>query len=64
MTTTKGSDFFAPMRFEAEVLDCEVEGTLPAALQGSFYGEKFNFLTRASKDRIGDTLGGLMGVHR
>ena len=37
MTTTKGSDFFAPMRFEAEVLDCEVEGTLPVALQGSFY---------------------------
>ena len=35
--TTKGSDFFAPMRFEAEVLDCEVEGTLPVALQGSFY---------------------------
>ena len=35
--TTKGSDFFAPMRFEAEVLDCEVEGRLPDALQGSFY---------------------------
>jgi carotenoid cleavage dioxygenase-like enzyme len=36
-TTTKGSDFFAPMRFEAEVLDCEVEGTLPPALEGTFY---------------------------
>lgn len=32
-----GNDFFAPMRFEAEVLDCEVEGELPDALQGSFY---------------------------
>jgi carotenoid cleavage dioxygenase-like enzyme len=32
-----GNDFFSPMRFEAEVLDCDVEGTLPAALQGTFY---------------------------
>lgn len=36
-TSPRGSDFFAPMRFEAEVLDCEVEGRLPSALQGSFY---------------------------
>ncbi len=36
-SSTRGSDFFAPMRFEAEVLDCEVEGTLPAALQGTFF---------------------------
>ena len=33
----RGSDFFAPMRFEAEVLDCEVEGRLPDALQGTFF---------------------------
>ena len=37
MTSSKGSEFFAPMRFEAEVLDCVVEGTLPEALQGTFY---------------------------
>ncbi len=36
-SNSRGSDFFAPMRFEAEVLDCEVEGTLPEALQGTFY---------------------------
>jgi len=36
-SSSRGSDFFAPMRFEAEVLDCEVEGALPDALQGSFY---------------------------
>lgn len=35
--SSRGSDFFAPMRFEAEVLDCEVEGKLPDALQGSFF---------------------------
>lgn len=36
-SSSSDSDFFAPMRFEAEVLDCEVEGSLPAALQGTFY---------------------------
>ena len=36
-SSSSDSDFFAPMRFEAEVLDCEVEGSLPAALQGAFY---------------------------
>ncbi len=34
---SRGNDFFTPMRFEAEVLDCEVEGSLPAALQGTFF---------------------------
>ncbi len=35
--SSRGADFFDPMRFEAEVLDCEVEGRLPAALEGTFY---------------------------
>jgi len=35
--SSRGNDFFTPMRFEAEVLDCEVQGTLPAALQGTFF---------------------------
>ncbi len=29
--------FFAPMRFEAQVDDCIVEGELPAGLRGTFY---------------------------
>jgi carotenoid cleavage dioxygenase len=29
--------FFAPMRFEADIHDCEVEGRIPAQLDGSFY---------------------------
>ena len=29
--------FFAPMRFEADIHDCEVEGRIPADLDGSFY---------------------------
>lgn len=29
--------FFAPMRFEADVFDCEVEGRIPADLDGAFY---------------------------
>ena len=29
--------FFAPLRFEAEVHDCEVEGEIPAAMRGTFY---------------------------
>jgi len=28
--------FFSPQRYDAELLDCEVEGTLPADLQGTF----------------------------
>src|SRR5690606_23436783 len=28
--------FSAPMRFEAEILDCEVEGTIPAEMDGIF----------------------------
>ena len=31
------SGFFAPLRFEADLHDCEVEGEIPAGLQGSFY---------------------------
>ena len=34
---SRSNDFFTPMRFEAEVLDCEVEGSLPASLQGTFF---------------------------
>ena len=30
-------DFFAPARFDAEVYDCEVTGTIPADLNGAFY---------------------------
>jgi len=33
--TAKG--FFAPLRFEATLIDCEVEGDIPAGLNGSFY---------------------------
>ena len=33
--TAKG--FFAPLRFEATLIDCEVEGEIPAGLNGSFY---------------------------
>lgn len=29
--------FFAPMRFEAEVFDCEVRGQIPGELNGAFY---------------------------
>jgi carotenoid cleavage dioxygenase len=29
--------FFAPARFEADVFDCEVEGRIPADLDGAFY---------------------------
>jgi carotenoid cleavage dioxygenase-like enzyme len=29
--------FFAPMRFEAQVDDCIVEGELPPGLRGTFY---------------------------
>lgn len=29
--------FNSPMRFEGEVYDCEVEGTIPADLEGTFY---------------------------
>jgi len=29
--------FFAPLRFEAEIHDCEVEGQVPIDLDGSFY---------------------------
>jgi carotenoid cleavage dioxygenase-like enzyme len=29
--------FFAPTRFEADVVDCEVEGSIPNALDGTFY---------------------------
>jgi carotenoid cleavage dioxygenase-like enzyme len=31
------SGFFAPMRFEADVHDCEVEGIIPDAIRGTFY---------------------------
>jgi carotenoid cleavage dioxygenase len=31
------SGFFAPLRFEADIHDCEVAGTIPADLDGSFY---------------------------
>ena len=29
--------FYAPMRFEADIHDCEVEGEIPAAIDGTFY---------------------------
>jgi carotenoid cleavage dioxygenase len=29
--------FFAPLRFEADLHDCEVEGEIPGGLRGSFY---------------------------
>jgi carotenoid cleavage dioxygenase len=29
--------FFAPMRFEADIHDCEVEGKIPSDLDGTFY---------------------------
>jgi carotenoid cleavage dioxygenase-like enzyme len=29
--------FFAPLRFEADIHDCEVEGEIPSSLRGSFY---------------------------
>ena len=44
---TKGgpsSGYFAPLRYEADVYDCEVEGTIPKDLDGAFYrvgGEYF-----------------------
>ena len=31
------SDFFAPLRFEADLHDCEVEGRIPPEMDGSFY---------------------------
>lgn len=44
---TKGgpsSGYFAPLRYEADVFDCEVEGVIPPELDGAFYrvgGEYF-----------------------
>lgn len=35
MTTAKG--FFAPQRFEADILDCETSGTIPSEISGAFY---------------------------
>ncbi|HSG56837.1 MAG TPA: carotenoid oxygenase family protein [Paracoccaceae bacterium] len=29
--------FFAPMRFEADIHDCEVDGTIPTDIDGTFY---------------------------
>lgn len=29
--------FFAPLRFEADIHDCEVEGTIPSEIDGTFY---------------------------
>ena len=37
---TKGgpsSGYFAPLRYEADVYDCEVEGTIPKELDGAFF---------------------------
>jgi carotenoid cleavage dioxygenase-like enzyme len=31
------SGFFAPTRFEADIVDCVVTGTIPAELEGAFY---------------------------
>jgi len=36
-TFIDSDDFFAPMRFEAQVEDCIVEGVLPENLRGTFY---------------------------
>ncbi|WP_313806293.1 carotenoid oxygenase family protein [Sphingobium sp.] len=30
------TDFFAPQAFEADVIDCQIEGTIPAGLNGAF----------------------------
>lgn len=30
------TDFFAPQAFEADVIDCQVEGTIPSGLNGAF----------------------------
>ncbi|MES2606623.1 MAG: carotenoid oxygenase family protein, partial [Pseudomonadota bacterium] len=44
---TKGgpaAGFFAPLRYEADIYDCEVEGVIPKELDGAFYrvgGEYF-----------------------
>ncbi len=44
---TKGgpsSGYFAPLRYEADIFDCEVEGVIPPELDGAFYrvgGEYF-----------------------
>lgn len=35
LTTAKG--FFAPQRFEGDVLDCETTGTIPSDIAGAFY---------------------------
>lgn len=35
LTTAKG--FFAPQRFEGDVLDCETIGTIPSDMAGAFY---------------------------
>ncbi|HTY50972.1 MAG TPA: carotenoid oxygenase family protein [Steroidobacteraceae bacterium] len=32
-----GGDFFATLRFEGEILDCEVEGEIPREIRGTFY---------------------------
>jgi carotenoid cleavage dioxygenase-like enzyme len=36
-STTAPSGYFSPSRFDAEVLDCELIGTLPRDLDGAFY---------------------------
>jgi carotenoid cleavage dioxygenase-like enzyme len=40
--TAKG--FFAPTRFEADIFDCEVEGRIPADLDGAFYRVGWDWL--------------------
>lgn len=32
-----GGDFFATLRFEGEITDCEVEGEIPSDMHGTFY---------------------------
>jgi len=44
--------FFAPQRFEADVFDCEVEGTIPPGLNGAFVrvGSDWNYPPKHADD--------------
>lgn len=49
-----GRGFNAPMRFEGEILDCEVVGTIPADMNGAFYrvGAEWFYPPRFADDAI------------
>ena len=56
---TKRAEFSSPMRFEADVPDCEVLGTIPPELHGSFIrlGGDFVYPSRSAEDATANSDG-------